>query len=135
MKVYLAALSENEATAWSNFCGQYDFVEVIEGDILALDVDAVVSPANSFGFMDGGIDKYYLEYFGRELQTRVRDQIAKYHDGEMLVGKADIVETHHLRIPYLIVAPTMRVPMKLVDSVNPYLAARAILLMVRDGVF
>jgi O-acetyl-ADP-ribose deacetylase (regulator of RNase III) len=31
----------------------------------------------------------------------------------------------------MIAAPTMRVPMRLVDSVNPYLAARAALLLVK----
>ncbi len=33
-------------------------VEVMEGDLLGLDCDALVSPANSFGYMDGGIDHH-----------------------------------------------------------------------------
>ncbi len=31
-------------------------VEVLEGELLGLECDAVVSRANSFGYMDGGID-------------------------------------------------------------------------------
>ena len=37
--------------------------------------------------------------------------------------------------PFVIAAPTMRVPMILRDSVNPYLAARAVILLVRHGTF
>jgi O-acetyl-ADP-ribose deacetylase (regulator of RNase III) len=53
----------------------------------------------------------------------------------LLIGAAEIVHTDHLRIPFVIAAPTMRVPMILRDTVNPYLAARAALLLVKNGVF
>ena len=43
------------------------------------------------------------------------------------------METGNNRIPYLIAAPTMRVPMILADTVNPYLVARAALLLVKHG--
>jgi O-acetyl-ADP-ribose deacetylase (regulator of RNase III) len=97
--------------------------------------DAVVSPANSYGFMDGGIDALYMQHFGDEIQLRVRRQIYDHHAGELLVGVADIVETGHKRIPFLIAAPTMRVPMVLQNSPNAYLAARAVLLLTTRGVF
>ncbi len=48
---------------------------------------------------------------------------------------AEIVETGDERIPYLVAAPTMRVPMVLHESVNAYMAVRAVLLLVRHGVF
>lgn len=52
------------------------------------------------------------------------------------MGLADIVETDHPSIPFLIAAPTMRVPMVLgAETVSPYLAARAILLLVKHGIF
>jgi hypothetical protein len=44
------------AEAWRKFCGHFECVSIHHGSILDLDIDAVVSPANSFGFMDGGID-------------------------------------------------------------------------------
>jgi O-acetyl-ADP-ribose deacetylase (regulator of RNase III) len=56
------------------------------------------------------------------------------HHGELLVGSAEVVETGSLRIPFVIAAPTMRVPMILHDTLNPYLAARAVLLLIRHGV-
>lgn len=32
-----------------------------EGSILDVEGDALVSPVNSFGFMDGGIDRAYVD--------------------------------------------------------------------------
>jgi O-acetyl-ADP-ribose deacetylase (regulator of RNase III) len=135
MKLILTAVEKSLADAWTKFCGDLDFVTVHHGSILDVDCDAVVSPANSFGFMDGGIDGVYLNYFGRDLQMCVRQQIFAYHHGELLVGQADVVETGHDKIPYLIAAPTMRVPMSLPETVNPYLAARAIFVLVTRGKF
>jgi hypothetical protein len=33
--------------------------------------------------MDGGIDAAYLDFFGREIQMRLRQQILQYHHGEV----------------------------------------------------
>ena len=57
MKIFLAALDDALADAWERHCGDLPGVTVHRGSILDLDVDAVVSPANSFGFMDGGIEE------------------------------------------------------------------------------
>jgi O-acetyl-ADP-ribose deacetylase (regulator of RNase III) len=135
MKLILTAVDESLAAAWTKFCGELDFVVVHHGSIFDVDCDAVVSPANSYGFMDGGIDAAYMWHFGKEIQIRVRRQIFDRHHGEILVGQADVVETANKRIPYLIFAPTMRVPMNLHETVNPYLAARAIFLLVKYGTF
>jgi O-acetyl-ADP-ribose deacetylase (regulator of RNase III) len=135
VKLILCAVESSLADAWEKFCGDLDFVSVHRGSILEAQCDAVVSPANSFGFMDGGIDAVYLRHFGEELELKVRRQIYEQHHGELLVGQADVVETGDAKIPFLIAAPTMRVPMILHDSVNPYLAARAVFLLVTRGVF
>ena len=125
MRVILSAVEERLASAWEEFCGDVEGVSVHRGSILDLQCDAVVSPANSFGFMDGGIDALYMNVFGREIQTHVQRAIRELHHGELIVGAAEIVETGDPRIPYLIAAPTMRVPMVLGESVHAYLAARA----------
>ena len=136
MKIYLTAVEADLADAWRNFCGDVADVniEVHEGSIFDLQCDAVVSPANSFGFMDGGIDMLYSRRFGWQVQDRLQNLIRQYHGGELLVGAAEIVETD-ANIPFLIAAPTMRVPMILRDSVNPYLAARAVFLLICNGTF
>jgi O-acetyl-ADP-ribose deacetylase (regulator of RNase III) len=135
MRIVLTAIEERLASAWEAFCSDVGCVSVYRGSILDLQCDAVVSPANSFGFMDGGIDALYMDAFGRDIQLRVRRAILDFHHGELLVGAAEIVETGHARFPYLIAAPTMRVPMILGESVNAYLATRAALLLVKTGLF
>lgn len=135
MKIILTAVEPHLGDAYDRHCGDLEGVTIHRGSILDVACDAVVSPANSFGFMDGGIDAVYLNHFGPEIQDRVRRAIFERHRGELLVGAADVVETGDPRIPYLIAAPTMRVPMILHDSVHAYLAARAVFLLVALGRF
>ncbi|MCA9751873.1 MAG: macro domain-containing protein [Gemmatimonadetes bacterium] len=134
-RIFLASLESALADAWHRHCGDLPGVSVHRGSILDLRVDAVVSPANSFGFMDGGIDAIYLRHFGAGVQERLQSAIRERHHGELLVGAAEIVDTGDPRIPYLVAAPTMRVPMILSETVNAYLAARAALLLARHGDF
>jgi O-acetyl-ADP-ribose deacetylase (regulator of RNase III) len=133
VKIVLAAVETDLADAWQAHCGDLPGVTVHRGSILDVSCDAVVSPANSFGFMDGGIDLLYAYHFGWDVQDRLQELIRSRHHGELLVGSAEIVETGSPRQPFLIAAPTMRVPMILRDTVNPYLAARAALLLMRHG--
>lgn len=135
MRIILAAVEEELYYAWKTFCGELPNVEIYHGSILDLSVDAIVSPANSYGFMDGGIDLLYSRKFGWQVQERLQDIINAKHHGELLIGQAEIVETDASQIPFVISAPTMRVPMILKDSVNPYLAARAVLLLIKNGTF
>jgi len=135
MNIILTSVEPGLADAWERFCGNLDFVTVHRNSIFDLSCDAVVSPANSFGFMDGGIDMLYTQYFGWQVQERLQEAIRERHHGELLVGQAEIVETDNPDLPFLIAAPTMRVPMILRESVNPYLAARAALLLITHGTF
>lgn len=135
MRIVLSAVEDSMADAWQRHCGDLEEVTIHRGSITELQVDAVVSPANSFGFMDGGIDHVYSHHFGWHVQDRLKQIIKDRHHGELLVGVAEVVDTDNSRIPFLIAAPTMRVPMILEDSVNPYLAARAVLLLIKHGSF
>jgi hypothetical protein len=56
--------------AWEKYFKGIASVRISHGDIFEKPADAIVSPANSFGYMDGGIDLVYLRRFGWELQTR-----------------------------------------------------------------
>ncbi|CAN0371177.1 unnamed protein product, partial [Ectocarpus sp. 4 AP-2014] len=101
-----------------------------QGEVLEVRADAVISPANSCGFMDGGIDLVYSQRFGWGLQRDLQKAICTYWDGELPVGAALIVETRDELIPYVVSAPTMRVPLSVPDTVNAYLAFRAALLAI-----
>ena len=64
MNITLTSVEEPLAAAWERFCGDLACVTVHRGSLFDLSCDAVVSPANSFGFMDGGIDMLYSQFFG-----------------------------------------------------------------------
>jgi len=135
LKIILTSLDEELKDAWEKYCGVHDCVEIVKGSILDVDCDAVISPANSYGYMDGGIDMVYSKHFGWDLQARLQTLIKDKHHGQLIVGSADIVETHDENIPYMIAGPTMRVPLSLYNSANPYLAMRAVLLLIKHGTF
>ena len=101
------------------------------GDIFDLAATAIVSPANSFGFMDGGIDLIYSHRFGWGLQARLQELLRAEHDGELPVGQAVVVPTGDEAVPLLISAPTMRIPMDVSETVNAYLAFRAAIRVAR----
>jgi hypothetical protein len=115
--IHLHTFDSDMAVAWGQAFKSDDRIQIIEGDILVGTADAVVSPANSFGYMDGGIDLAYRNFFGMKVQHRVRGKIHADHFGELPVGQAVIVETDHPLLPFLIVAPTMRVPDRIGDTV------------------
>jgi O-acetyl-ADP-ribose deacetylase (regulator of RNase III) len=108
-----------------------DGVSVVRANILDLAADAIVSPANSFGFMDGGIDLAYSQRFGWGVQRDLQSFI-KQLSGELLVGQTIVISTNDRSIPSLISAPTMRVPMQLFDGTNVYLATRAAILTAKE---
>lgn len=101
-------------------------VRVLQGDLLACSQHAIVSPANSDGFMDGGIDRAIASFFGSRVERRVREAIARRPEGHLPVGASIALPTGHDRIPYLVVAPTMRTPEQ-VGAENSYRALRAVL--------
>lgn len=131
MHITLAALDPGLHAAWQRAFVDVPDVECVIGNILDRRADAIVSPANSFGFMDGGLDLVYSQFFGWNVEARVRRELLKHHDGELAVGQAVIVETDHERFPWLISAPTMRVPMNVAETTNAMLAFRAVLRAAR----
>ena len=106
-------------------------VQITQWDILNIKCDAIVSPGNSFGFMDGGLDLAISKKFGWEIQQKLKGQIASLPNKELLVGQAITISTEQSP-EYIICAPTMRVPSShMIDSsVNAYLAMKAVLIEV-----
>ena len=133
LKIKLFAIEQDLYDAWKQYLGDLDFVSIYKGNILNEPTDAIISPANSFGFMDGGIDLHYRNFFGRQLQTKLQEQIKLKFNGELLVGQATSVETDNDKIKFLIAAPTMRLPTRLNPGTeNPYLAMKAVLRIIKD---
>lgn len=132
MKLILRDRNQGMVDAWkSQFRGVPD-VEIGCGDIFDVKADAIVSPANSFGFMNGGIDLAYSKRFGWGLQAKLQKHLFDLYDGELPVGDAVCIAIDNdPDFKYLISAPTMRVPMNIVGTVNAYLAMRGVLRIVR----
>ena len=131
MKIWLIGRSAALVRAWRQVFEDTEGVEVVEDDYFARPAAAMVSPANSFGIMDGGLDLAIRDALGFGVQRRVQRAIIERHHGELPIGAAEIVETGHERWPLLIVAPTMRVPESVAQTLNAYLAFRAALLACR----
>jgi len=130
LDLHLRDLNPSVVAAWeAAFAGTVD-VTLSTGEIFEASADAIVSPANSFGYMDGGIDLVYSRFFGPELQESLQSLLQREHFGELPVGQAVILETGHASIPFLVSAPTMRVPGNIARTVNVYLAFRAALAAV-----
>ena len=104
-----------------------DEVEVVHGNILHLWADALVSPANSFGDMGGGLDKAIDDFYKGEAQRQVQARIREEFLGELPVGCAITLRMGGQQFPHLIVAPTMRIPGSVAGTINAYLGMRAIL--------
>ncbi len=115
---------------WSEIFRDADSVEVVQGNLLHLDCDALVSPANSFGDMSGGIDKAIDDFYGGRAQEAVMAAIRDRFLGELPVGMALIVPLPGPRFPFLVAAPTMRVPTSVGQTIHAYLSLRAALVAV-----
>ena len=94
MKINIVDRGQSKVDAFSKcMVGMHD-VNVYWGDIFDFGADAVVSPANSFGYMDGGIDEVYAKrWYG--IQTAVQKRIQKEEFGELLVGRAFSINIGH----------------------------------------
>lgn len=105
------------------------------GDALAGIADAVVTPGNSFGFMDGGMDAAVVARFGAAVENMVRERIATYAFGEVLVGQAFMIPTGDQKIQNLIFAPTVRAPKPITHPADVLLATRAAVKIAVDAGF
>lgn len=126
MNLHLVDINSDLTEAWEKSFRNFPEVEILCCDILSVARNTIVSPANSYGFMDGGIDRLYTELFGLQPQTEIQEHISQRADGFLPVGDAVLVRTGHPEIPYMISAPTMQSP-GAIPSSNCFFAMAAIL--------
>ncbi|MDB6016499.1 MAG: AraC family transcriptional regulator [Pedosphaera sp.] len=126
MNLHLVDFNGHLVKAWIEAFDRFPEVTIQQGDLLLVARHCVVSPANSHGFMDGGIDAWYRTFFGAQIERTVQDAVNRRPEGHLPVGASLVVRTGHQIVPYMIVAPTMTMPEQ-VESRNCYRAMRAIL--------
>lgn len=126
MQLWLVDHNPLLVEAWQKEFDGFSNVFICEADILSIAENTIVSPANSYGFMDGGIDQLYTGYFGYRPQAAIQEAIQKRPEGYLPVGAAVLVNTGDGRIPYMIAAPTMISPTR-VRGHNCFFAMSAML--------
>src|ERR671927_193578 len=88
--------------AWREHFADLSNVHIVHGRFQELpNFDCMVSAANSFGLMDGGVDLAIIGYFGIELMDRVQARILNIYLGEQPVGTSMIVETGNPAHPFI----------------------------------
>ncbi|HZX03531.1 macro domain-containing protein [Kribbella sp.] len=94
-------------------------VDVRHGSLLDVlpEVDAVLTAGNSYGQMDGGVDRALSDHWP-SVQRSVWTAIAEEFHGYQPVGTATLVPTGGDPCRWLVYAPTMRVPMRLTGGLD-----------------
>ena len=128
--VYLLSRSAGMVAAWEDAFEDADNVIAVHGEFARFmdehpEVDCVVSPANSYGIMDGGYDHAITNYFGHDLMDAVQQKIAHEWLGEQPVGTSISVEHAGMT---LIHSPAMRVPSAFVAPMAVYHCMRTALI-------
>jgi O-acetyl-ADP-ribose deacetylase (regulator of RNase III) len=123
MRLILVDRDSKLTAAWKTYFADLPQVEIVNDSFTNVPAyDCLVSPANSFGIMDGGIDAAITRFFGQQLMDRVQEHILNEYHGEQPVGTSFIIETHHEKHSYLAHTPTMRTPMLIYRTDVVYIA-------------
>ncbi len=135
MKIYLLDRNYSIVECWrERFAGVKD-VEIVSDDFARFmnthDVECVVSPANSFGLMDGGYDLAISKYFGWDLSKKVQQYIIDNLYGEQPVGTSIIVDINEKQ--KLIHTPSMRTPSHIKEPLIIYNCMRTCLMLAKQN--
>ncbi|MGW7465121.1 macro domain-containing protein [Streptomyces xantholiticus] len=107
LRVVLTDVNERVVEAWRAAFADTPGIEIRRGSILDEDVDAWVTPTNSRGRMDGGVDAVIKRHLGAGIQLRVQRAIRDRFAGTLPVGSAVCVPSGATVPRYLISTPTM----------------------------
>jgi len=129
--LYLIDRNTELVEAWKEQFSSFKEVEVLCGDYFQKEANVIVSPANSFGFMDGGLDYAIREKLGVSVERELQNKISHQYNGELPIGHCLTIETGNAQWPNLAAIPTMRVPAVIEGTLNVYYAFRALLLCSR----
>ncbi len=104
-------------------------IEIQKGDITKVKADAIVNPANSYGWMGGGSAGAIKKNGGEEIEKEVVDK------APLEVGKAVATTAGKLPHKAVIHAPTMTSPTEKAQDYNVAMSVRGALLLADDQKF
>ncbi|WP_185910852.1 macro domain-containing protein [Streptomyces sp. WAC07149] len=107
LRVVLTDVNADVVESWRAAFADTSGIEIRRGSILDEDVDAWVSPTNSRGRMDGGVDAAVKRFLGAGIQLRVQRAIRDGFAGSLPVGSAVCVPSGAVTPRFLISTPTM----------------------------
>jgi O-acetyl-ADP-ribose deacetylase (regulator of RNase III) len=132
MKIIFCDTNNQNLEALKNAFGDLPYFDFKCNQINSVVADCIVSPANSYGLMDGGVDRV-INYCLNYISEKVKNIIQSCYNGEQPVGTCLIIPTYSNSSPiscpykYLAHTPIMRVPKDISNTDNAYLAFRALL--------
>jgi O-acetyl-ADP-ribose deacetylase (regulator of RNase III) len=107
LTVVLRDINPRVVEAWLKAFADTPGVEIHKGSLIDQVADAWVSPTNSLGRMDGGVDAVIKRHLGAGIQLKVQRAIKSQFSGAMPVGSAVCVPSGAANPRYLISTPTM----------------------------
>ncbi|MEU2392909.1 macro domain-containing protein [Streptomyces sp. NPDC007369] len=126
LRVVLADVNPKVVESWRAAFADTPEIEIRKGSILHEEVDAWVSPTNSRGRMDGGVDAVIKRHLGAGIQLRVQRAIRDGFAGSLPVGSAVCVPSGAVNPRFLISTPTMETSSQNVsETLNVALACAA----------
>ena len=131
LKIYLLDYNLEMVEAWKKEFEDYQEIIIIHDDFKHFmdeyDIECIVSPANSYGIMDGGYDLAITNYFGDSLQKEVQKYTRHHFYGEQPLGTSFIIDIPHSD-KKLIHTPTMQIPKPIKDDFIIYQCMRVTLM-------
>ncbi|MEV4517580.1 macro domain-containing protein [Dactylosporangium sp. NPDC049525] len=126
LRVVLSDVNAKVVQAWQSAFADTAEVTIVKGSILDQRVDAWVSPTNSQGRMDGGVDAVIKRHLGAGIQLRVQRAIRDGFAGSLPIGSAVCVPSGAANPTFLISTPTMTQSVQNVrETLNVALACAA----------
>jgi O-acetyl-ADP-ribose deacetylase (regulator of RNase III) len=127
VRVTLVDINPRMVAAWRATFEENPEVEIVQGSMLEQPVSAWVSPTNSRGSMDGGLDAVIKKHLGAKIETALQQEIVRRHGALSLpLGHAVCVPTGQVQPRYLISTPTMVASSEdISDTMNVALACAA----------
>ncbi|GAA0708058.1 macro domain-containing protein [Dactylosporangium roseum] len=126
LRVVLSDVNAKVVQAWTSAFADTAEVEIVKGSIVNQHVDAWVSPTNSHGRMDGGVDAVVKRHLGAGIQLRVQRAIRDEFGGSLPIGSAVCVPSGAANPRFLISTPTMEHSVENVrETLNVALACAA----------
>ncbi|GAB7048088.1 macro domain-containing protein [Catenuloplanes indicus] len=107
LSVVLTDVNARVVDAWRSAFAENPEVTIVRGSLLDQRVDAWVTPTNSHGAMNGGVDAVIKRHLGPGIQMRVQRAIRDAFDGALPIGSAVCVPSGAANPAYLISTPTM----------------------------